>query len=251
MARDSVTIQAGFSCISWNIHRCRGKDGRVDPDRILSVLASEVWSDGLDALILQEADEEDRPHAGLLDIAAIEAVTGLRYAHTSPERRWSPESHGFLGVILFLHPDYRIETMRLLDLPGRYHRGAVVADVERGGAGLRVIATHLSLSQALRWAQLRTVSQHMTRLPPRPTILVGDLNEWRPWGGMALSPRLLGHRFEGPAKPTFPVTRPVLPLDRVLVTPPAEVRSTRVLDGPGIRMASDHRPLLAQVALPA
>ena len=32
----------------------------------------------------------------------------------------------------------------------------------------------------------------------------------------------------------------------MLVTPPGRVVSARVLDGPGIRMASDHRPLAAE-----
>ncbi len=241
---------ARFSCISWNIHRCRGNDGRVDPARIAQVLADEVWSDGVDALILQEADEECPPHAGLLDIAAIEGITGLHYAHAPAERRWSASSHGFLGVIVFVHPSYSLDTMNLLDLPGRCHRGAVVADLVRDDQRLRLIGTHLSLWQGLRWAQMRTISQHMFRQGPTPSVLVGDLNEWRPWGGMALSPRLLGTAFKGPAKATFPVSRPVLPLDRVLATAPALVSATRVLDGPGIRMASDHRPLLAEIVLP-
>lgn len=238
-----------FSCISWNIHRCRGNDGRVDPDRIVQVLADEIWSEGVDALILQEADEECPPHAGLLDIAAIEAATGLRYAHADVARRWSKGSHGFLGVILFLHPSLTVEAMTLLDLPGHCHRGAVVVDLARGDMRFRLIGTHLSLGQGLRWAQMRTISQFLFRSRARPTVLVGDLNEWRPWGGLALSPRLLGTAFKGPAKATFPISRPLLPLDRVLATDPAHVLSTRVLDGPGIRIASDHRPLAAEIAL--
>jgi endonuclease/exonuclease/phosphatase family metal-dependent hydrolase len=249
MANKMTNKATTFSCITWNIHRCRGNDGRVDPARIVQVLADEVWSDGIDALILQEADEECPPHAGILDIAAIEGVTGLRYAHSPVQRRWSASSHGFLGVIMFLNPSYRLKAMHLLDLPGRCHRGAVVADLAQGNQSFRLIGTHLSLWQGLRWAQLRTISQHMFRMEPCPTVLVGDLNEWRPWGGLALSPRLLGSRFSGPAKATFPISRPVLPLDRVLATEPAQVRSTSVLDGPGIRIASDHRPLFAQVDL--
>ncbi|MEL6839525.1 MAG: endonuclease/exonuclease/phosphatase family protein [Pseudomonadota bacterium] len=239
-----------FSCISWNIHRCRGNDGRVDPERIVRVLADEVWSGDADALVLQEADEECPPHGGLLNIAAVEAATGLSYAHGPIARRWAPGSHGFLGVIMFLRPDITVQAMNLVDLPGHCHRGAVVADLNRGGQQFRLIGTHLSLWQGLRLAQLRTISQHIFRHEMRPTILVGDLNEWRPWGGMALSPRLLGAAFKGPVKGTFPISRPILPLDRVLATAPATITSTSVLDGPGIRIASDHRPLAAEIALP-
>jgi endonuclease/exonuclease/phosphatase family metal-dependent hydrolase len=60
---------------------------------------------------------------------------------------------------------------------------------------------------------------------------------------------VLGARFVGPSTATFPVSRPLLPLDRILTTAPGRVAECRSLDGPGIRMASDHRPLLAKVIL--
>ncbi|MGD1886149.1 MAG: endonuclease/exonuclease/phosphatase family protein [Cohaesibacteraceae bacterium] len=246
---DNAQAQAGFSCISWNIHRCQGNDGRIEKARPQAVMADEVWSAGTDALVLQEADEVCPPHAGLLDIAAMEQITGLRYVHGAVEHRWAEQSHGFLGVIMFLHPSITVEAIDLVDLPGRCHRGAVVAELSREGQYFRLVCTHLSLSQVLRLAQLRTISQHIFRKDDKPTVLIGDLNEWRPWSGLALSPTLLGKRFEGPAKATFPINRPFLPLDRALACPLARVRDTQVLDGPGIRMASDHRPLAAQISL--
>jgi endonuclease/exonuclease/phosphatase family metal-dependent hydrolase len=234
---------------TWNIHRARGSDGRVDPDRILRVLAAEVAPPGtLDALVLQEADGEAPPHAGLLDLPRLEAELGLRHAH--PGAVWGAESHGFLGTIVLLGPGLSPAGVALLDLPGRCHRGAVAIEVCGPGRAFRLIATHLSLGQPLRAAQMRVVGQYLARVPDRPTLLVGDLNEWRPWGGLALAPRLVGRRFAGPARATFPARRPLLPLDRVLATPPARVRAARVLDGPGIRAGSDHRPLRAEVQLP-
>ena len=238
-----------LTCVSWNVHRGRGNDGVVDPGRCVDVLLAEVWPPGAEVLILQEADAETPPHAGLLDVARIAAETGLRHVHVTPATRWSAESHGFLGVVMFLHPGLRVEDVALVDLPGRCHRGAVVVDARRAGAPLRLIGTHLSLAQPLRIAQMRTLGQHLARRRARPTVLAGDLNEWRPWGGLALSRRVLGARFDGPARATFPVARPVLPLDRVLACGPARVVAARVPDGPGIRMASDHRPLVAEVSL--
>ncbi len=244
-----MTDAPALTCLSWNIHRGRGNDGRVDPERTLDVFEAEVWTPGTDALVLQEADEEWPPHRGILDIGRIEAATGLSHLHAAQATRWGPESHGFLGVIVFLAPSIRVEDIVLLDLPGHCHRGAVVVDAERDGQPFRLIGTHLSLTQVLRMAQLRTVGQHVFRRDRRPTILCGDLNEWRPWSGLALSRPILGARFVGPAPATFPVSRPVLPLDRILTTAPGHVAESRSLDGPGIRMASDHRPLLAKVVL--
>lgn len=241
--------QPQFVCASWNIHRGRGADGVVDPGRIARVLVEDICTPTLDALILQEADEQVPPHRGFLDLAQIEDETGLHHIHTSAQTRWGADSHGFLGVIIFVRPEWQVEDVTLLDLPGHCHRGAVIVDLMRDGVPLRLIGTHLSLSQALRVAQMRTLGQHLFRRPPRQTVLCGDLNEWRPWGGLALSPRVTGVRFAGPARATFPVRRPLLPLDRVLATAPACVVQSRVLDSPRIRAASDHRPLSAEIRL--
>jgi endonuclease/exonuclease/phosphatase family metal-dependent hydrolase len=243
---------APLACVSWNVHRARGSDGRVDPARVVDALATEIWPQArADILALQEADAEARPHPGLLDLDRIERETGLTCAQRDPELRWGAASHGFHGVVVFLAPGIAVDRAELLDLPGHCHRGAVAIEARAGGRPFRLVATHLSLGQPLRMAQLRVVGQYLDRRPERPTLLVGDLNEWRPWGGAALAPRLLGRRFSGPAPATFPVGRPLLPLDRILATPPARVRTVRALDGPRLRTASDHRPLAAEVILPA
>lgn len=239
-----------LACISWNIHRGRGNDGRVDPDRTLDVLRNEVWHPGTDALFLQEADEEAPPHHGVLNTSEIEAITGLRHVQDDPASRSGPDSHGFLGVVVYLHPDILVESVRLIDLPRLVcPRGAVMVDAARDGRRLRFVVTHLSLSQMLRIVQMRRIGQHLGGDDTRPVILCGDLNEWRPWGGFALSKPILGQAFHGPARATFPIRRPWLPLDRVLTNRPGRVEDLRVLDGPGIRMASDHRPLWVRVRL--
>lgn len=220
----------------------------VDAGRTADVLCREVVTEAPDLVILQEADEERPPHRGILDLAGIEARTGLRHAHGDPATRWSCDSHGFLGVVLLVGPGIDIESLTLLDLPGHCHRGAVIADIQKDGCPVRVVGTHLSLTQVLRIVQMRTLGQHLFRRKARPTVLCGDLNEWRPWSGLAFSKAVLGDRFTGPARATFPVRRPLLPLDRVLAAGAARVVSTRVLDGAGIRNASDHRPLAARVA---
>jgi endonuclease/exonuclease/phosphatase family metal-dependent hydrolase len=139
--------------------------------------------------------------------------------------------------------------MVLVDLPGHCHRGAVVADIAFEGGSCRIVGTHLSLTQALRITQMRTIGQHLFRRSPRQTLLIGDLNEWRPWGGLALSEKVVGLRLAGRSPATFPSGRPFLPLDRILTSAPGRVRRTRVIDTAGIRAASDHRPLAADVEL--
>lgn len=242
--------QAGVTCLTWNVHRARGRDGRVDPARILRTLDSDLAPHAPDVLALQEADGDCPPHAGILDIAAIERATGLRSVHDAT-LRWGPDSHGFLGAILFLPPGFAIVHRAVIDLPGHCHRGAVVVEGAGWGHLVRIITTHLSLGQPLRIAQMRTLGQFLRRRPPMQTILLGDLNEWRPWGGLAFSAGILGRRLHGPARATFPARRPLLPLDRILTDRAGAVTGAQVLDSPALRMASDHRPLLARVALTA
>lgn len=234
---------------TWNIHRGRGEDGKVDAARTADVLCREVVARPSDILVLQEADEDRPPHAGVLDMADLEARSGLQHVHRHPAHRWGETSHGFLGVVLFSGPGIEVDDVTLLDLPGHCHRGAVIADLRKDDCPLRIVAAHLSLSQVLRIIQMRTLGQHLFRRDQRPTVLCGDLNEWRPWGGIAFSQSVLGDRFKGPAPATFPVRRPFLPLDRVLAAGGARVLRADVLDGKGIRMASDHRPLRAEVAV--
>jgi endonuclease/exonuclease/phosphatase family metal-dependent hydrolase len=76
---------------------------------------------------------------------------------------------------------------------------------------------------------------------------MGDLNEWFPPGRPA---RWLHRHFGwGPAPPTFPSTFPLFALDRILVRPPAALVELRVLRSPQARIASDHLPLRATIAL--
>ena len=238
---------ADLACVTWNVHRTRGADGRCDAARIVATLADEVCVPAPDILVLTEADGERPPHAGLLDPAAVERATGLRHAHP-PDLRYGSDSHGFLGSVLFLAPRLAVAAGDVLDLPGVAHRGAVAVELSGAAAPVRIVAAHLSLLQPLRIAQLRTLGQYLARRPAMPTILIGDLNEWRPWNGLAFSPRVLGTRFRGPVARTFPAALPLLPLDRIMASG-AQVGAARVLNGPGLRVASDHLPLAATVRL--
>lgn len=240
-------------CVTWNIHRGRGTDGRIDPDRIARALASEVCAPDLagrrpDILALQEADDERHPYAGFLPLDRIAAETGLVHAQPPP-LRWGPDSHGFHGNILLLAPRLTVTDGAVVDLPGHYPRGAVVLDLTTPAGPLRVVTLHLSLAQPLRIAQMRTLAQHLDRRPPMPLLILGDLNEWRPWGGLALSARVTGRPLRGPARATFPARAPILPLDRILCNRDGCLSDARTLDGPLARTASDHRPLRGVLTL--
>lgn len=233
--------RSALAFATWNLHRARGADGRVDPARSTAAILAAPDLAGADVLALTEAEAEAPPYARLLDLVAIEKATGL----CAVGLRWGPQSDGFLGTLLLLRPPLRPDWAAVVDLPGVYPRGAVV--VELASPSLRIIATHLSLVQALRIAQMRTLAQALARRPAMPTVLVGDLNEWRPWGGLAFGAAVAGRTFTGPAHATFPARLPLLPLDRILCDRPGAVTEARVLAAAPFRAASDHLPLVARV----
>lgn len=245
-----MTSERRLTCATWNVHRGRGPDGRVDPARVTEAVARHFGAGTLDVLALQEADAERPPHAGLVDVERLARITGLVHAQDAPHLRWGAGSAGFLGTVIFLHPDLAPMHSELIDLPGHCPRGAVSIEAVTGGRSLRIVSAHLSLSQTLRLVQMRILGQHLRRRPGMQTILLGDLNEWRPWGGLMFSPRVTGTTLRGPAQRTFPSTRPLLPLDRILTDPPGRVIRAEALRERAFARASDHLPLVAVVETP-
>ncbi len=148
-----------------------------------------------------------------------------------------------------MHPRFTQTYADVIDLPGHCHRGAISVELSGGGLPFRVMSMHLSLSQPLRIVQMRIVGQYLRRRPPMQTVILGDLNEWRPWGGLALGRHTLGSEFYGPAVRSFPAHRPLLPLDRILTDRRGAVSDATALDHPMVRGASDHRPVMADVCL--
>ncbi|RVV97679.1 endonuclease [Mesobaculum littorinae] len=233
---------------TWNVHRTVGADGTASPRRIEAAIASDIAPRRPQLLALQEADSDDAPHDALLDMRAIARATGLRHVHGPADMRWGAASGGYLGNILFVAPDLAVTRARIIDLPGHCPRAAVMVEVLWDATPLRIVACHLSLSQPLRAVQLRLIGQVVARGSTMQTVLLGDLNEWRPWGGLALSRRMSGMELRGRAVATFPARRPLLPLDRVL-SHRGTVRDVAALDGSSLRDASDHRPLFARVTV--
>ncbi|MBC2836916.1 endonuclease/exonuclease/phosphatase family protein [Paragemmobacter straminiformis] len=225
---------------SWNIHKGVGADRRRDIFRTAEVM-QELCPD---ILALQEADRRFGDRAGLLDLEHVRSQCGL--VPVLPET--PGPSHGWHGNLLFLR-EGRIERIHPLNLPGLEPRGALFADLTVGGIALRVIGVHLGLLPASRRAQAHALLDHLSRLPPRPTLLMGDMNEWRT--GPNASIAALSPHFHAPSPVrSFPARLPVLPLDRIMVSHDAYLTEARVHDTPLARRASDHLPITATLTLP-
>ncbi|MEO9168793.1 MAG: EEP domain-containing protein, partial [Aestuariivirga sp.] len=117
------------------------------------------------------------------------------------------------------------------------------------GEGLfRVIAVHLGLLRNSRIAQAKTLLNAFLGMPPMPTIMLGDFNEWRRVRRSALS--VLDPVFGSPpVLSSFPSRLPLLPMDRIFDWPPGIITHRSVHNSPLAKKASDHLPLVADVNL--
>lgn len=225
---------------SYNIHKCVGMDKRYDPDRVTEVIG-EI---GADIIALQEADRRYGDREGTLDLHELERRCGLLPVPLSP----TAKGHGWHGNLV-LFREGKVRDIHQMNLPGVEPRGALVVDVDLDHGPLRVIAAHFGLLRRCRRRQAQAILEAAMERDPRPTLFVGDLNEWRI--GRRSSLHALDPLF-GPltaALPSFPSRFPMLALDRILGHPHNLISTLEVHDTPLARIASDHLPLKARVDL--
>ncbi|MFC3126997.1 endonuclease/exonuclease/phosphatase family protein [Pseudoroseomonas globiformis] len=231
---------AEITLASYNVHKCVGTDRRFDPARIARVIA-EI---GPDILAVQEADRRFGRRIGLLDMVALQEA-GLSMVQCSR----LPDGHGWHGNALLVRQGTALEVQRL-SLPGAEPRGAVIVEMELPGGRLRVVGAHFGLLKRCRTRQSAAILEAIGRRPTMPTIMMGDLNEWRPGRRSSLrslEPLFGGGASFGPA--SFPSRLPIFALDRILGWPQGMLREVQAHDSPLARVASDHLPLKARMVL--
>jgi len=228
---------------SYNVHKGVGTDMRRDPARIVEVIR-EI---GGDIVALQEVDRRFGDRKGVLDLEYLAQTTGL--APVLLEGRLGRLSHGWHGNLL-LFRDAEVLEARAITLPGLEPRGAIVADLMVAGKPLRVIAAHLGLLHQSRLLQARRLVEEVEGADGRPTLVMGDLNEWRLGTSCSLMPLRRGLRAVKRSSltvPSFPARMPVLPLDRIITCNRAELTSIEPHISPLARQASDHLPIKARL----
>lgn len=235
------TFRSDTIIASYNVHKCIGMDKQFNPDRIAHVI-SEI---GADVIAVQEADKRFGERSGLLDLKRLERENSLVPV---PVESLSSKSHGWHGNLLLFREGV-VRNVHQLKLPGVEPRGALVVDLDLATGPLRVIAAHLGLLKASRSQQAEAILAAVEAEEARPTLLIGDLNEWRI--GKRSSLRSLKPVFDhtAGAVPSFPSRFPMLALDRVLGHPHHLVSGVEVHDTPLARVASDHLPIKAYINL--
>jgi len=242
-----MTALQDLRLASYNVHKGVGTDLRRDPLRTVAVLR-EI---GADIVALQEVDRRFGARAGVLDLDRIADETGLEPVPLGD--RLGLRASGWHGNLLLVR-GAEVESAQAVTLPGLEPRGAILADLRIGGHPLRIIAAHLGLTRAARLVQARRLATEIGGGDDRPTILMGDFNEWRLGADCGLMPLRRGLRAVKRSAATvasFPAQYPVLPLDRIIGCRQSVLGQVGLHDSPLARRASDHLPIVARLRLPA
>lgn len=218
---------------SYNIRKGLGTDWRRDPGRVLDHIA-ELQPD---LIALQEADFRLGARPAALARGLIRERTGLvplAVGHEGPSLGWH-------GNAILARPGLELGDVTRINLPGLEPRGAVIADIE-GTFPLRLVGVHLGLLRHSRRRQLDHLRETLESLPHRPTLIVGDFNEWSRARGLG---RIAKHFNLVTPHATYPARRAFAALDRMAHSDDLDLQLLPVDCGGG-HQPSDHRPILAE-----
>jgi len=227
----ALSDQLPESCVriaSYNVHGCRGTDGKKDAARIAAVIRELEC----DTVGLQEVDYRLDYIARRVDMQVVPGLTLVR--HDGP----------FGNALLTRR---KVLDVRRLELGygRREPRNALDVDLDICGEKLRVIVTHLGLFAPERRWQVRKLID-LVRETQERLVVLGDINEWFPFSRpLRWFNRLLGH---SEVDRSFPSRLPLLALDRVWVRPRPALLALKAHRSPLAARASDHLPVKAIVA---
>jgi endonuclease/exonuclease/phosphatase family metal-dependent hydrolase len=231
----------GLRIATYNVHSCIGTDRRRDPERIARVVAE------LDADVIA-LQEFTYPADIAIETTTPIGLTSLdRYSFTLGPTH-ARNDHSFGNVLLSRFPIrdvFRVDLSRQRREP----RGALTATIDVGGTELHILATHLGLRFHERRFQVRQLLDHIESRRPPFLVVLGDFNDWLP--GRSVAHVLDARLGRAVRMRTFPSCWPVFSLDRIWAHPANVVQAVRVHRSALARRASDHLPVVAELALPA
>jgi endonuclease/exonuclease/phosphatase family metal-dependent hydrolase len=226
---------------TYNVHKCRGMDGRTRPSRIASVL------EGLraDVVALQEVigagpggrGQEEDIGARLNMVPLLAPARILR-------------GHPYGNALLSRFPINQHITYDLSQ-HGYEPRLCQRVDLLMGEHSIHIYNVHLGTSRAERSRQAALLIRILEDPKvPGPKIVIGDFNEWR----RGPASKLLSERLDSldlapflQWRRTYPGVFPVFHLDHIYYQGPVEIIKVEVPRKWLCLVASDHIPLVAEV----
>ncbi|MBA4031184.1 MAG: endonuclease [Planctomyces sp.] len=232
--------------VSFNIHKgIGGRDRRYRLERIIEALGQLEP----DVVCLQEVDTDVA--RSKFDHQAKLISEGLALPHTHFQLNVRLKTGGYGNLIASKYP---LATLHPISLTRRHYkpRGAQLAVVETPLGWLHLIHWHLGLRESERHWQVRRMFEHQHFREHRelPALAIGDTNDWR--NTLAAGPFAV-HGWRQVSVPpsrfrSFPAWLPLGSLDKAFVNDGVEVRDCRVAKSRLLKDASDHLPLVVEIA---
>ena len=230
---------------TYNIHKCRGLDGKTSPVRIIDVIR-ELEAD---ILCLQEVVNAPNSRAIYDQVHEISKVFPEYESSFGANR---PLRGGTYGNMTLARRSIHGSRNHDVSRQGREERGVLQTDIALdNGQILHVFNLHLGTGHMERRFQARLLMSEAVLGQSSltgPRLVIGDFNEWT----RGLTTRLLRNSFQtfrpehGLRYPrTYPGMLPLLSLDHCYYEPPLELEATRLWRSPRALIASDHLPLIA------
>ena len=244
--------------LTYNIHKgyCSGNRRFV-----LESMRERIADTGADIVFLQEIhgtaiksaakrrrfSYPDQPH---FEYLADQAWPHFAYGRNAIYRKGD---HG--NAILSMYPFASWENIDVSVFP-RSSRSILhgVIELPEKNTRLHTLCVHLGLLEQERREQLMALTARINSHVPRnePMIIAGDFNDWRRRAEHHLHDDLglteLFLHMQGRHALTFPVWRPLLPVDRIYYRGLTPVACERLSTGPW-RELSDHAALFGEFHL--
>jgi endonuclease/exonuclease/phosphatase family metal-dependent hydrolase len=234
--------------VTYNIHKCRGLDGRVRPGRIVDVL-QKIDADivALQEVVSIESSKEETDQARFI---ARELGFNLAFGVTRPFRTGR---YGNVVMTRFpIHEDRHYD----ISTPGREPRGCLRTDIRMDSAILHVFNVHFGTAFAEQRQQARRLFEDriVSGLDlSGHRIVLGDFNEWLHGG---VSRTLRSHLKSADPRSnllksrSYPGILPLFNLDHIYFDRTLELQSLRIQRRGRALVASDHLPLVADFEMP-
>lgn len=161
-----------------------------------------------------------------------------------------------LGNLIMVNLRVRVHeawSLRFPLTPGRHLRGAAFARCSVAGGRFLLAGSHLSTDPAERPTQAALLRAALSGATD-PVLLAADLNDTAgslAWRTLADGRHDAAEQAGAAKQPTFSVSSPRRRIDAVFADERCPVTRYEVLDTPDVRRASDHFPVLVEVAVPA
>jgi endonuclease/exonuclease/phosphatase family metal-dependent hydrolase len=237
-----------FRIATYNIHKCRGVDGRVHPERVARVL-EEV---NADIVSLQEVVSHEG--ASTADHQADYLAGRLGLVGAMGETR--KHRGGAYGNLTLSRWDFKLVRPIDLTIGAREQRVALRTDIRFGSHVLHVFNVHLGTAVRERRQQaVRLLDRDLLRALDisGPRIVLGDFNEWV--HGMVTKTlvaefHLTDLRAYLTRVRSYPALLPLLNLDHIYFDHHLRIEKAFFHRTRRSLIASDHLPLVADLILP-